>query len=197
MPSASRKRLISSLLTTTPRDPKGTNPVAVAGRLLMVWGAAPPVSAWRNKREITLPRLVFSARAGGAAWPLWGGAEPAEGHALSHTWRVFDVLKLQRDAAVALAPYLHQQQPKALEIASKPRGVVLLGDQVADAEIAGDDDVALLARFSSNFPSGVDVTTGCGSGWRGVCTATFVASSICFLRPPIRLMARCTRPPSA
>ena len=37
MPSASRKRLISSLLTTTPRDPKGTNPVAVAGRLLMVW----------------------------------------------------------------------------------------------------------------------------------------------------------------
>lgn len=54
-----------------------------------------------------------------------------------------DVLKLQRDAAVALAPYLHKQQPKALEFDSKPRGVVLLGDQVADAETVPDDDVAL------------------------------------------------------
>jgi len=35
----------------------------------------------------------------GAAWPLWGGAEPAEGHALGHTWRVFVVLPADPKAA--------------------------------------------------------------------------------------------------
>lgn len=38
------------------------------------------------------------------------------------------VLKLQRDAAVALAPYVHKQQPKAVEISEKPRGVLIMGD---------------------------------------------------------------------
>ena len=46
------------------------------------------------------------------------------------------VLKLQKDAAVALAPYVHKQQPKALEVNERPRGVLLLGDlDVAEAEM--------------------------------------------------------------
>ena len=53
-----------------------------------------------------------------------------------------DVLKLQRDAAVALAPYIHQQQPKALEIHDKPRGIVLLGE-IQDMLTAEVDDLAL------------------------------------------------------
>jgi len=55
------------------------------------------------------------------------------------------VLKLQKDAAIALAPYVHKQQPKALEIQDRPRGVMLLGELGAeDAETVGsDDDLAL------------------------------------------------------
>ena len=52
------------------------------------------------------------------------------------------VLKLQRDAAVALLPYIHKQQPKALEIETRRRGVVILGELDA-AEDARSDDLAL------------------------------------------------------
>jgi hypothetical protein len=52
------------------------------------------------------------------------------------------VLKLQRDAAAALLPYIHKQQPKALEIETTRRGVVLLGDLEA-IEDAQSDDLAL------------------------------------------------------
>lgn len=53
------------------------------------------------------------------------------------------VLKLQRDAAVALAPYLHKQQPKAIEIEQRQRGVMILGD--FDEAENGDDDEAGLS----------------------------------------------------
>lgn len=48
------------------------------------------------------------------------------------------VLKLQRDAAVALAPYLHKQMPRAIEIEQKKRGMLVLQDwdEVADASDA-------------------------------------------------------------
>lgn len=52
-----------------------------------------------------------------------------------------DVLKLQRDAAAGLAPYLHKQQPKALEIESRPAGLMILGDIEAADQV--DDDLAL------------------------------------------------------
>ncbi len=52
------------------------------------------------------------------------------------------VLKLQRDAAVALLPYIHKQQPKAIEIEQKRRGIVLLGD-LEDVGEDGSDDLAL------------------------------------------------------
>lgn len=53
-----------------------------------------------------------------------------------------DVLRLQMQAKAALAPYVHKQQPKAIEVDSKPRGVVLLGD-IVDAETEASDDLAL------------------------------------------------------
>lgn len=55
-----------------------------------------------------------------------------------------DVLRLQRDAAVALAPYLHKQQPKAIEIDNRPRGIVVLGD-VLDVDMDGGDGSGDLA----------------------------------------------------
>jgi hypothetical protein len=52
------------------------------------------------------------------------------------------VLKLQKDAAVALAPYVHKQQPKALEIADRPRGVMIMGDLVS-SDVADEAEDAL------------------------------------------------------
>lgn len=49
------------------------------------------------------------------------------------------VLKLQRDAAAALLPYIHKQQAKALEISETRRGVVLLGDLEEVADVRSDD----------------------------------------------------------
>ncbi len=51
-----------------------------------------------------------------------------------------DVLKFQSAAAQALLPYVHKQQPKALEIETSRRGVVLLGDLVAEGETADDSE---------------------------------------------------------
>lgn len=52
------------------------------------------------------------------------------------------VLKLQKDAAAALLPYIHKQQPKALEIETSKRGFVLLGE-LDDVTEAQSDDLAL------------------------------------------------------
>lgn len=62
------------------------------------------------------------------------------------------VLKLQLAAAQAVAPYIHKQQPKAIEIEQRPRGVVVLGD-FEDGEIMGDDDA--LPVPASAVPCGV------------------------------------------
>lgn len=61
------------------------------------------------------------------------------------------VLKLQMSAAEALAPYVHKQQPKALEIDSKPRGVVVLGElgPAVDAEVEDGDLTLPLAPLAS------------------------------------------------
>ena len=61
-----------------------------------------------------------------------------------------EVLKLQRDAAVALLPYIHKRQPMALEIDAKPRGIVVFD---ADAQLVDgqSDDLALpLAPMQGN-----------------------------------------------
>lgn len=52
-----------------------------------------------------------------------------------------DVLKLQLAAAQGVAPYIHKQQPKALEIDQRSAGVMLLGE--IDGSEAVDDDLAL------------------------------------------------------
>lgn len=49
-----------------------------------------------------------------------------------------DVLKMQRDAAIALAPYVHKKQPVALEVDQRQLGITLIGDLAAD--FAGDED---------------------------------------------------------
>lgn len=50
------------------------------------------------------------------------------------------VLKLQLAAAQAVAPYIHKQQPKALEIEQRQRGLVVLGD-FEDGEMVPDDEL--------------------------------------------------------
>lgn len=52
------------------------------------------------------------------------------------------VLKLQKEAAMAVAPYIHKQQPKALEIDQRAAGLMILGE-IDDASTVGDDDLAL------------------------------------------------------
>ena len=53
------------------------------------------------------------------------------------------VLKLQKEAALELAKYVHKQMPRALEIEdSRPRGVMILGD-FAEGSADGADDLAL------------------------------------------------------
>lgn len=60
-----------------------------------------------------------------------------------HAARVnpLEVLRLQVHAKTALAPYLHKQQPKALEIDARPRGVVLIGELAGVED--GSDELAL------------------------------------------------------
>ena len=53
-----------------------------------------------------------------------------------------DVLKMQRDAATALLPYIHKKQPLDLQVDMRRPGIVVVGDlNVAGA--IGEDDVAL------------------------------------------------------
>lgn len=52
-----------------------------------------------------------------------------------------DVLRMQRDAAVALAPYLHQQQPKAITVESRQPGIIVLGELHGAEDVS--DDIAL------------------------------------------------------
>lgn len=51
-----------------------------------------------------------------------------------------DVLKFQATAAQALLPYIHKQQPRAVEVTESKRGLVILGDALADAAQTMDDD---------------------------------------------------------
>jgi hypothetical protein len=61
-----------------------------------------------------------------------------------------DVLKMQRDAAVAMLPYLHKRQPVAIEVEEKQRGIVVLGELMA-TDLVADDDLALpLAPIVAN-----------------------------------------------
>lgn len=50
-----------------------------------------------------------------------------------------DVLKVQRDAAVALAPYVHKRQPMAIEVDERPPGIVILGELSAAGGEPVDD----------------------------------------------------------
>lgn len=61
------------------------------------------------------------------------------------------VLKLQREAAVALTPYLHKQQPKAIEVEQRRPGMVIMPDLLAEDAQTADDDLALpLAQIEEN-----------------------------------------------
>lgn len=61
-----------------------------------------------------------------------------------------DVLKLQMQAAQALAPYLHKQQPKAIEVDQRTRGIVILGE-LNDVAAGSEDDLTLpLAPIEEN-----------------------------------------------
>jgi hypothetical protein len=61
-----------------------------------------------------------------------------------------DVLKMQRDAAVAMLPYLHKRQPVAIEVEERPLGMVVIGD-LAATDLMADDELSLpLAPIVSN-----------------------------------------------
>jgi len=44
-----------------------------------------------------------------------------------------DAVKIQKDAAAALAPYVHQRQPQAVEVNQREVGVLILGEFSGDA----------------------------------------------------------------
>lgn len=53
-----------------------------------------------------------------------------------------DVLKMQRDAAVAILPYIHKRQPIEVEVDQRRPGVVVIGN--LEMSLTGDpDDLAL------------------------------------------------------
>jgi hypothetical protein len=61
-----------------------------------------------------------------------------------------EVLKMQRDAAVAILPYIHKRQPMALEIDQRQAGIVVLG-HLDVSGMGGDDEFALpLAPIEQN-----------------------------------------------
>lgn len=60
------------------------------------------------------------------------------------------VLKLQMAAAQGLALYQHKQQPKALELDSRPRGVVVLADCEMDAGDVIDGDALPISASQQN-----------------------------------------------
>ena len=59
------------------------------------------------------------------------------------------VLKLQVQATEALGEYVHQKQPKAIEVAERARGVVLLGELGA-AEDVSDEFALPLKKTEEN-----------------------------------------------
>lgn len=65
-----------------------------------------------------------------------------------------EVLRMQMQAAQAVAPYLHKQQPKALEIDARPRGVVVIGD-IEGAEDVSDELALPLPKIQQN--QGVEI----------------------------------------
>jgi hypothetical protein len=54
-----------------------------------------------------------------------------------------DALKVQRDAAAALAPYIHQRMPQAVHIDERRVGVLVLGDFRQDVTALGGLPIAL------------------------------------------------------
>ena len=48
-----------------------------------------------------------------------------------------EAFERQQAAAVALAPYLHQRQPQAIEVASQSRGLLLIGELASDGTADG------------------------------------------------------------
>ena len=70
----------------------------------------------------------------GHAWPLWGGAEPAEGYALEHTWRVFVVLPADPQAASVRTDELLSDVMDAL----RPVGYVDAAEPIALQTSGGD-----------------------------------------------------------
>lgn len=69
----------------------------------------------------------------------------AAGAVVQHKTRVqvdpLAVLKIQLQAAEALGEYVHQKQPRAIEVAQRARGVVLMGEIAASEDVS--DELAL------------------------------------------------------
>ena len=62
-----------------------------------------------------------------------------------------EVLKMQRDAAAALLPYIHKKQPLALEIDQVQPGIVVLGNLEVNHTGGASDDLAIpLAPIEEN-----------------------------------------------
>ncbi len=62
-----------------------------------------------------------------------------------------EVLKLQRDAAVALAPYVHKKQPVAVDLNQVQPGIVVLGNLEMSHTGGASDDLAIpLAPIEEN-----------------------------------------------
>lgn len=70
---------------------------------------------------------------------------------VKHAARIdpMEVLRAQMAAAQALAPYLHKQQPKAIEVEQRQPGLVVIGD-LGGAEDVSDDLALPLPKSEEN-----------------------------------------------
>ena len=77
-----------------------------------------------------------------------------------------EVLKLQRDAAVALLPYIHKRQPLEVAMDVRQRGLVVLGDLGALAAGDGGDDDGLALPLAPTVQNQevIDATWGQSDG---------------------------------
>lgn len=69
---------------------------------------------------------------------------------------ILEAAKLQKSALEALAPYLHSKQPQAIEVQSKQRGLLVIGD--LGAVMAQSDGLSLPLATREENQRVIDVT---------------------------------------
>lgn len=108
--------------------------------------------AARPVRQLAV-ELEMYARSPSTGLVLYGG----DGQPVLRSDALLEVLKIQKAAMAELAPYLHQRQPQAVEVQTKARGLLVIGE--LGAVLGQADGLALpLAPPLEERPEPVDIT---------------------------------------